>query len=74
MVTINRLTTVWKGISEDSKPLDNVRNGSKYFEMDTQRLLYFDEEHHAWIIFSSPTDPTSGEVGIGAVGYMKVSA
>ena len=70
MVTINRLTTVYRGIGDDEKPTKGVRNGSRFFEMDTSRLFIFNEEDGQWEIFSSGTDVTAALVGIGAVGYM----
>ena len=70
MVTLNRLTTLYKGISNDTKPTDGVRNGSRYFEMDTSRLYIYNEAGNQWEIFSSGTDVTAALVGIGAVGYM----
>ena len=72
MVTIDRLTTSWNGISSDTKPNQNVRNGSKYREMDTSRTYMFDEESQMWLIFKSGTDITSNKVGIGAVGFMVI--
>lgn len=70
MVTINRLTTVYRGIGDDTKPTAGVRNGDRFFEMDTSRLFIFNGADKQWEIFSSGTDVTAALVGIGAVGYM----
>ena len=72
MVTINRLTTIYKGLANDIKPTDGVRNGSRFYEMDTSRLFIYNEEGNQWEMLSSGTDPVSALVGTGAVGYMTI--
>lgn len=50
MVTVDdRATTEFVGLSTDTKPVDNVRNGSTFVEMDTQKFYVFDEENALWI-------------------------
>lgn len=39
------------GLSTDTKPTDNIVNGSKFIEMDTSTTYFFDQENtewHAW--------------------------
>lgn len=70
MVTLNRLITIYRGIGDDIKPTTGVRNGDRFFEMDTSRLFIFNETAKQWEMFSTGTDVTAALVGIGAVGYM----
>ncbi len=42
-------STEFRGLSTDTKPTDNVPNGSTYLEMDTSKVFGFDEEHKVWI-------------------------
>ena len=61
MITTNRLTTSFVGRSTDVKPSVKVRNGSRFYEIDTQTSYIFDEEHSQWVEFS----PGSGGGGGG---------
>ena len=50
MVTIDdRLTDEYVGLSTDTKPTDNVTNGSTFVEIDTKKFYAFDEENSLWI-------------------------
>ena len=70
MVTVfSAINTSYKGLSTDNKPT-KARNGDRFFEIDTQALLLFDEENMQWQVLKSKTDPVSSLVGIGRVGYM----
>ena len=35
-------------LSTDTKPIENIANGSMLMEMDTSTLYLFDEESHTW--------------------------
>lgn len=43
------------GLSTDTKPTETfgnrgkIANGSTFFEMDTQKLFFYDEAHESWI-------------------------
>lgn len=39
----------FKGLSTDLKPINDVPNGSTFYEMDTQKVFMFDEENKVWI-------------------------
>lgn len=36
------------GLSTDSKPTDNVKNGMIFIEMDTSKIYFYDEANHQW--------------------------
>lgn len=38
--------------STDTKPIENIANGSMLMEMDTSTLYLFDEESHTWRAWS----------------------
>lgn len=38
----------YAGLSSDPKPIDNVRNGSFFLEMDTGKVFAFDEANKIW--------------------------
>lgn len=45
----NEATYYITGLSSDTKPiLKDKSNGSIFFEMDTQKVYYFDGEHLVW--------------------------
>ena len=46
---VNNLMTQWVGLSTDTKPELHVSNGSTYFEMDTGKTYYYDEENSQWV-------------------------
>ena len=48
MVTNDTLTAEYIGLSTDTKPTENIRNGSTFVEMDTKKLYAFDEENGEW--------------------------
>lgn len=37
-----------RGLSTDTKPTENIPNGSTFFEIDTCTIYMFDEEHATW--------------------------
>lgn len=39
-------------LSTDTKPIENVLNGSMLLEMDTSTVFFFDEANHQWIAWS----------------------
>ena len=70
MITVfSGINTSYKGLSTDKKPT-KARNGDRFFEIDTQALLLFDEQNSQWQVFKSKTDPVSSLIGVGRVGYM----
>lgn len=55
MVTLNKVgyhnnlrNAEFYGNSSDIKPIEEVPNGSVYFEMDTSLTYLFDEENKVW--------------------------
>lgn len=38
-----------RGLSTDSKPTENIPNGSTFIEMDTGKVYFFNEAGPAWI-------------------------
>lgn len=37
------------GLSTDTKPTENVQNGSAFIEMNTSKVYFFNGETKAWI-------------------------
>lgn len=49
-VSTNSRCHLYYGFSTDRKPTDEcVGNGSLFYEFDTGKLFYYDEEHHKWL-------------------------
>ena len=47
-------TVSFKGLSTDVKPIDkwngiSIENGSSFFEMDTQKIYFYDESSESWL-------------------------
>ena len=40
--------TEYHGLSTDTKPINNVVNGSVFFEMDTSKAFMFDADSKTW--------------------------
>lgn len=38
-----------KGLSTDVKPIDDIPNGSSFYEMDTKKVFLFDEQNKRWL-------------------------
>lgn len=38
-----------KGLSTDEKPIEDIPNGSSFYEMDTKKVFMFDEQNSRWI-------------------------
>lgn len=58
MVTLSKDDTTnelsFKGLSTDTKPTVNynslkITNGSKFFQMDTQEVYFYDEATESWL-------------------------
>ena len=50
MITyINEKTFEFRGLSSDEKPIENVGNGSIFFEMDTCKAYMFNSDEKMWI-------------------------
>ena len=49
MVTVNNLISEYNGLSTDTKPIDGVRNGSVFNEIDSGKVFIYDEENARWI-------------------------
>lgn len=41
------------GLSTDSKPTARLANGSRFIEMDTGKLYFFDEAGSQWVEFGA---------------------
>ena len=51
---LNRISFEFRGLSTDTKPTTlyggaNIANGSVFIEMDTEKILFYDEEGSAWV-------------------------
>lgn len=46
-------TAQFAGLSTDSKPTEDVGNGSFFIEENTGKIYIFDEENKQWIEFTS---------------------
>ena len=49
MVSVDRLTTGYVGLSTDEKPTVALRNGDTFVEMDTNKLFAWDEDGGQWL-------------------------
>lgn len=56
MVTITRTSgqtedrgAELKGLSTDKKPIQDIPNGSSFYEMDTKKVFMFDEQNSRWL-------------------------
>ena len=38
----------YTGLSTDTKPTENVPNGSSFYEIDTKSMFLFDAENSTW--------------------------
>lgn len=38
-----------KGLSTDKKPIQDIPNGSSFYEIDTGNVFMFDEQNKQWI-------------------------
>lgn len=48
MITTSNLTDEYNGLSTDTKPTENVRNGSVFIEIDSGKIYFFDQENVEW--------------------------
>ena len=60
MISVNLAFNGYVGLSTDSKPTEDVNNGSKFYEMDTAKSYMFDAEGLSWIEQPAPNSPVSG--------------
>lgn len=42
---------IFFGLSTDTKPTENIVNGSVFIEMDTSRLYFFDQAGSEWLLW-----------------------
>ena len=42
----------FRGLSTETKPTENVRNGDEYLEIDTKKLYFYDLENHTWLLWN----------------------
>lgn len=49
MVSVDRLTTGYVGLSTDEKPTVALRNGDTFVEIDTNKLFAWDEDGGQWL-------------------------
>lgn len=40
-----------RGLSTDTKPTENISNGSQYIEMDTGKIYHYNAESQQWLEF-----------------------
>lgn len=50
------------GLSTDVKPIANIANGSKFNEMDTSKVYYFDLVSTTWLEWGVKSNATSEAV------------
>lgn len=50
MITAPGISSVYdiRGLSTDTKPTENICNGTTFFEIDTSKLFIYDEENNIW--------------------------
>lgn len=51
---VNTATFSFMGLSTDTKPTDKwegtiIKNGSTFFEMDTQKVIFYDGNSKTWL-------------------------
>lgn len=46
--TVGRVPADYIGLSTDAKPT-NVPNTSTFYEMDTKKVFFFDEQNAVWV-------------------------
>lgn len=49
ITSVGENTCEFRGLSTDTKPTENVGNGSVFFEMNTSKKYMFNEENSTWI-------------------------
>jgi len=40
-----------RGLSTDTKPIENITNGSSFIEMDTGKIYFYNAESQQWLEF-----------------------
>lgn len=43
-----KMTGQLVGLSTDTKPTENIGNGTIFIEMDTKKIYFYDEENEIW--------------------------
>lgn len=49
MISTLNIAQEYVGLSTDTKPTDNVANGSTFVEIDTQKFYIYDEDGGDWV-------------------------
>jgi len=49
ITSVDQSTYEFRGLSTDTKPTENVGNGSLFFEMDTSKWYMFDASANTWM-------------------------
>ena len=65
MISVNLAFDGYVGLSTDTKPTEDVNNGSRFYEMDTGASFMYDEEGQQWLEQSSEGGSGGGS-GAGA--------
>lgn len=47
--TVANYTTVYYGLSTDTKPTENIANGSVFISMNTGKIYFYDFENATWL-------------------------
>ncbi len=68
MISVNLAYNGYVGLSTDTKPIEDVNNGSCFFEMDTQKKYMFNAEGAEWIEQTAEGGGGGGSTG-GSVVY-----
>lgn len=45
------LIAEYRGLSTDTKPTENIGNGSSFIEMDTGKIYFYNAETEQWLEF-----------------------
>lgn len=64
MISVNLAFNGYVGLSTDTKPTEDVNNGSRFYEMDTGKNYMYDAEGQQWLEQSSE----GGSGGGGSIG------
>lgn len=58
-----------RGLSSDIKPIEGVRNGTAFIEMDTSELYYFNDEGNIWQVWVEQGGGGGGSTVAGVASF-----
>ena len=68
MISVNLAFNGYVGLSTDQKPTEDVNNGSRFYEMNTQKNYMFDAENAQWIEQPAEGGGSTSEAFIVTIG------